>query len=64
MADSDVLKTPDELAEQLKVKPRTLLDWRSTGRGPKFIRVGRAVRYRESDIDDWLRSQESSDGSK
>lgn len=26
--------------------------------GPKFLRVGSMVRYRLSDIDDWMRQQE------
>jgi excisionase family DNA binding protein len=51
------LKTPLELAERLKIQPRTLQDWRSTGRGPKFVRVGRVIRYRESDIEKWLDQQ-------
>jgi len=30
--------------------------WRRTGRGPAFIRTGRAVRYRLSDLDAWLQA--------
>ena len=56
--DEDILTTPTELAKRLKVSPRTLQDWRSTGRGPKWIRVGKVVRYRARDIQFWLNSQE------
>jgi predicted DNA-binding transcriptional regulator AlpA len=30
---------------------------RVAGTGPKFIRVGRLVRYRESDVNEWLASR-------
>jgi hypothetical protein len=36
---------------------RTLERWRQTGDGPRFVRVGRAVRYRRSDLDAWLESR-------
>ena len=35
----------------------TLEIWRVQGRGPKYIKVGRFVRYRESDLDAWLDSR-------
>lgn len=31
--------------------PATLRKWRCTGDGPRFVRVGRAVRYRKTDLD-------------
>ena len=34
--------------------PRTLDNWRSQGRGPRFIRVGRLIRYRISDLEAYL----------
>ncbi len=34
----------------LKVSTRTLQAWRVQGYGPKFIKVGRSVRYRLEDI--------------
>jgi hypothetical protein len=36
------------------LQPNTLEIWRVQGRGPKYIKVGRLVRYRESDLDAWL----------
>jgi hypothetical protein len=33
---------------------RTLRRWRQEGRGPAYIKVGRKVMYRPSDIQAWL----------
>jgi excisionase family DNA binding protein len=32
----------------------TLANWRYQGRGPRFVKVGRHVRYRRSDVEAWL----------
>ena len=29
----------------------TLRKWRCIGEGPRFVRIGRAVRYRKADLD-------------
>jgi hypothetical protein len=34
--------------------PRTLANWRSQCRGPRFIRVGRLIRYRIEDLQAFL----------
>src|SRR5688500_16707714 len=44
-----------ELAAQLKVSSQTIYDLRSKGRGPRGIRVGTQLRFRESEIDAWVR---------
>ncbi|MCL6424352.1 helix-turn-helix domain-containing protein [Brachybacterium sp. JHP9] len=44
-------------AELIGVAPKTLRSWRSAARGPRFIREGRIVRYREQDIERWLESR-------
>lgn len=54
----DALITADTLADRLGTKRRTVDEWRITGKGPKFIRVGRSVRYRPEAIEAWLLSQE------
>jgi hypothetical protein len=33
-----------------------LQSWRYTGRGPRFIKLGRMVRYRTGDVDEYLRA--------
>jgi predicted DNA-binding transcriptional regulator AlpA len=54
----DGLLTPPALAGQLDVTERTLSEWRITGRGPAFIRLGKTVRYRSAAVEAWLLSQE------
>ena len=47
-----------EAADYIGVKPQTLAVWMSTGRyGLKAVKVGRVVRYRKSDLDEWLDSR-------
>lgn len=41
-------------AETLAVAVRTLQWWRIRGGGPKFVKLGRAVRYRRSDLLAWI----------
>ncbi len=48
------LFTAEELAEYLKRPVATLYAWRYRGEGPPGIRVGRELRYRESDVVAWL----------
>ncbi|MGD2114479.1 MAG: helix-turn-helix domain-containing protein [Acidobacteriota bacterium] len=43
-----------EAAEFLAVSTRTLEGWRSSGGGPPFVRVGRRVRYRLQDLQEWI----------
>ena len=52
--DENELLTEEELSAELKVSPRTLQRWRRQGRGPRWIRVGKAPRYRWSDVQRWL----------
>ena len=46
-----------ELAEFIGVPRQTIYRWRGQGRGPKAAKLGRHLRYRQADIDEWLRSQ-------
>lgn len=41
-------------AKILHVSPRTLIRWRDLRKGPPFIKAGRRVLYRVSDIEAWL----------
>jgi excisionase family DNA binding protein len=41
-------------AAYLNVPARTLEDWRYRGEGPPYVRLGRGVRYRRSDVDKHL----------
>lgn len=51
------LLTPDELAAKLRVKVGTLYAWRNRRTGPPSLKVGGSVRYRRSDVDEWLARQ-------
>lgn len=53
MSISEVL-TPPQAAEYLQVPLRTLDAWRYRNTGPAYLRVGRHVRYRRSDLDAYL----------
>lgn len=48
------LATPQEVADFLRKPVKTLTEWRYRGIGPSYITVGRDVRYRWSDVDEWL----------
>jgi len=52
-----------EAAIELDVADGTLSVWRSTGRYQlPFIKIGSKVRYRRSDLEDWLKSRTRSNG--
>jgi len=42
-------------AEILNMSPKTLANWRSLSRGPKFVKNGRLVRYTQADLDEYVR---------
>ena len=55
---SDARELVDEirLANRLGVSRSTVQSWRYAGRGPRFIKLGRLVRYRSADVDAFLRA--------
>ena len=53
----DPLYLANEAASLLKSNPRTLERWRTTGDGPKFIKLGRRVAYRLSDLQAFIDKQ-------
>ncbi|MDZ4145690.1 MAG: helix-turn-helix domain-containing protein [Burkholderiales bacterium] len=54
-ATFDPLRNEVESAQFLGVKPTTLQIWRCTKRYPlPYIKVGRLVRYRQSDLEAFL----------
>ena len=48
------LLTPPQVAQRLGVRLVTLADWRFRGRGPRWVRVGRLVRYPSALLEAWL----------
>ena len=53
-ANSEHLLTPAELARYLQVPLTTIYRWRSRGEGPPGMRLGRHVRFRLGDVEQWL----------
>lgn len=53
------LMTTQEVADHLRVPVATLYQWRLRGAGPAALRVGRHLRYRSTDVEAWLRAQET-----
>ena len=49
----DRLMTEKETAEYLRIKVRQLYNWRVSGLVP-YIRIGKALRYRKSALDQML----------
>ncbi len=47
--------TDIEVATRLGVSRFTVRSWRLKGLGPRFLKMGRAVRYRPEDLDDYER---------
>ena len=56
--DDDLLLMRDEAAEFLRMKAQTLAVWacRQSG-GPPYVKIGRAVRYRLSDLQRFVEQQ-------
>ena len=44
--------TTHEAASYLRLSPRTLERLRVEGTGPKFVRCGHSIRYRQSDVEE------------
>lgn len=55
--ETEPLRGPEWLAEYLGVPVQTVYSWRTTGKGPRAIRVGRHLRYRAADVEAWLERQ-------
>jgi excisionase family DNA binding protein len=54
--DYDLLLTEVQAAEFLNLSVRTLQSWRVSGSKIPFVRCGRAVRYRFSDLVTWIKA--------
>ncbi len=50
------LITAEEIAEILKVSPKSIYRWASEGRLPAF-REGRLIRFLESDVEEFVRTR-------
>lgn len=48
--------TVADLAERMSAPIETVYDWNKKGTGPKYMRVGKRVLYKESDVEAWENS--------
>jgi hypothetical protein len=53
MIASDLL-TEEAAAKRLAIKIKTLQKWRVTGDGPRYVKVGRSVRYRVEELEAFI----------
>lgn len=53
MAATEIM-TVIEAAGYVRLAETTLNKMRVAGTGPQFLKMGKAVRYRRSDLDDWI----------
>jgi excisionase family DNA binding protein len=54
MESVDRLLTVEDLADYLDVPVATIYAWRYRRRGPPGFRVGRHLRFRWGDVEDWI----------
>jgi hypothetical protein len=54
MSVDQVLLREAEAARRLGTSVHTLQKWRCTGKGPRFVRLSRAVRYDPADLDPFI----------
>lgn len=49
---------PEDLAFTLSVTKDVLRQWREKGLGPRWVRIGRQIRYDPGAVRDWIRKHE------
>ena len=50
------LKNSDEAAAELRVAKGTLENWRTSGNGPTFLKIGGKVFYRDEDLQTFIKN--------
>ena len=53
-----------EVAGEYGIPEATLYGWRHRGVGPSSVRLGRRVKYRRGDIEQWICDQEVAERSR
>lgn len=54
--------SPGQLASYIDISERTLEEWRRKGIGPRFVRIGKHVRYKLADVDAYLDQEQKAQG--
>ena len=49
--------SPDQVARSLGVEVETLGAWRRRGYGPGWYRIGKKIKYTESELRAWMNTQ-------
>lgn len=57
MAQQETYLSPADLAGRYDVPIETVYGWNKQRTGPQYMRIGRHVRYRLSDVVDWEKSR-------
>ena len=57
-AREDRLLDIDQLATYIGVPRQTIYRWRMEGKGPRASKLGRHLRYRRADIDEWIQDHQ------
>ena len=57
MKHLDRLLSAQQLADYLDVPIATIYAWRYRGEGPPGFRAGKHLRYRWTDIEDWINNR-------
>ncbi len=57
MGSTTILMTVEQAAKYLGLAVSTLNKWRCLGEGPIFIKMGRAVRYRQKDLEIYIKGR-------
>jgi hypothetical protein len=56
MTDNEVLFKPIEVEQRFKIKRGTLANWRSSKKGPPYLKVGGRIYYPVSGLIDWFKA--------
>jgi predicted DNA-binding transcriptional regulator AlpA len=62
MSDGDKHLSPEDLARREGVPLQTIYGWNKTRTGPRFMKIGRHVRYRLADVIAWENSRTIASG--
>jgi predicted DNA-binding transcriptional regulator AlpA len=52
-----LLFSEQQAAQMLRVTVKALQKWRVTGTGPRFVKVGRLVRYTEDTLEEFIQQR-------
>ena len=58
MPENDETLTAAQLSREKQIPEKTLAQWRYLGKGPRYLKLVGHVRYRRSDVEEWLASCE------